>query len=104
MIAPTIHLNGTSAASLVDALWGAYCAAVNLEGALIACHPHGRDYYPQGDDAIGQAIDESRARQYEAYRIRQAIDAILEGIRKQDPTGYDEGVRRAEERLAGAKH
>ena len=62
MVKPTIHLNGTSASDLNAAYMSAWTAVNDAMFALAKCGPHGRDYYPQGDDAIVVAAREHRAR------------------------------------------
>jgi hypothetical protein len=83
MIFPTIHLNGTSKAELLEQLSNAYSALTDAQQALCNCAPNGRDYYPQGDDAIKQAGKEHRARidaitliQADLMKIAEHIDGI----------------------------
>lgn len=70
---PTVHLNGTSREALVAQLRQAGTALLAARHALENAAPHGRDYYPQGDEAIVQATAEHRS------RLRR-IDAIYEEI------------------------
>jgi len=80
MIFPTIHMNGTSAKSLIDqnrAAWNALRAAVE---ALDAAAPNGRDYYPQGDYAIGEAMHEHTERVKPLLKAMRELDAIAEYI------------------------
>ena len=80
MIFPTIHMNGTSAESLVDqnrAAWNALRSAVE---ALDAAAPNGRDYYPQGDHAIGEAMREHTERVKPLLKAMRELDAIAEHI------------------------
>lgn len=92
MLVPTLHLNGSSADALFEQ---ARAVAEVLRLALDAmayATPHGRDYYPQGPDALRQATEEHRLRcnkvaevlkEYEelAKKIAKARDARLEGKR-----------------------
>jgi hypothetical protein len=55
MITPTIHLNGTSAGELQEGYERAYRALTGAIEALGQTAPNGRDYYPQGPDAILKA-------------------------------------------------
>lgn len=59
---PTIHLNGTPLARLIEANTAALDAVRNAVTALQEVAPHGRDYYPQEEGALGVAIDEWRER------------------------------------------
>lgn len=47
VIAPIIHLNGTSADRLKEALSEAYLRLGDATEALRQCCPNGRDYYPE---------------------------------------------------------
>jgi hypothetical protein len=58
MMTPTVHLNGTSREDLrlqyLQAIAALHLAAKALAGTC----PNGRDYYPQGPDAIQRALQE----------------------------------------------
>ncbi len=73
MTKPTIHLNGTSAKDLLEQYRAAMEAISAAGDALAKCGPNGRDYYPQGPEAVGKAIDEHRSR-------RQRLEAIYDEI------------------------
>lgn len=62
MIKPSIHLNGTSAGALFDGYVKAMLAVDAAIEKLAQASPHGRDYYPQGDDAFDKARAEHTAR------------------------------------------
>lgn len=62
MTVPTIHLNGTSGERLADAYASAAAAIEVALEALRETAPNGRDYYPQGPDAMESAIREYQAR------------------------------------------
>ena len=55
---PTIHLNGTSREALLEQYRDACDAVRTAMKAVADASPHGRDYYPQGKEAINKAIDE----------------------------------------------
>lgn len=59
---PTIHTNGTGAAGLFEQLANTTSQLRQTLRVLEASAPHGRDYYPQGDDAITEAIAEHVSR------------------------------------------
>lgn len=63
IVAPTVHLNGTSREQLLEPVREALEAARKLEAALQAAAPNGRDYYTQNAAALSTAV-----RQHEAYR------------------------------------
>lgn len=70
-IFPTVHMNGTSKRELVESYEKAAYAIAQAQDALSACSPNGRDYYPQGNDAISKAMAEfSQAMEHlEAARL-----------------------------------
>ena len=70
---PTIHLNGTSPQDLLDGYRAAMDAVQAAGEALAKCGPNGRDYYPQGPDAIGVAADQHRMR-------REAVMAVYDEL------------------------
>jgi hypothetical protein len=59
---PTIHLNGSNGQALADAYSAAYAALDAVIPLLCETAPNGRDYYPQGPDALTTAEDEHRKR------------------------------------------
>lgn len=76
MIKPTVHLNGTSADDLVEGYCKAQraiCKALITMGDIC---PHGRDYYPQGD----QAYDQARAEHSDRVTRLQSVVAELEQL------------------------
>ena len=55
---PTIHLNGTSRERLIEQYTAAADAINDAYHALMAAAPNGRDYYPQGPQAMEAATRE----------------------------------------------
>jgi len=80
MILPTIHLNGTSKANLIDALCTASVALDAAYSALKQTAPNGRDYYPQGAEALGKAIFEHMDRLRRLDVIKDEIDQLTMAI------------------------
>ena len=80
MIYPTIHLNGTSKESLLEDIEKAYAAIGEAQQALAQMTPNGRDYYPQGPDAIYKALEEHRQRQQKLEDVRKELQDIAEHI------------------------
>ena len=79
-IVPTIHLNGTSGASLKAEYYAAYEAIDAAVEALAAATCNARDFYPQGADAYykareerAEAFDKLRQVQHYAGKILMAI-------------------------------
>lgn len=73
MLTPTIHLNGTSAESLLKTSDHAIRKLREAISALGEAMPNARDYYHQGSEAFYQAQNEHRARE-------QAIAKVLEDM------------------------
>ena len=77
---PTIHLNGTSAREL---LAGYSDACVGIHEALAMLRrssPNGRDYYPQGPEAINTAIREHRAREAKLLEVLRELETLGEHV------------------------
>lgn len=62
MKTPTVHINGTSQKDLLAQLQTVYRACAVAQQALAAATPNGRDYYPQGPEALRQALAAHQAR------------------------------------------
>lgn len=80
MITPTIHLNGTSRETLLAQATNATEALTDAIEAMRAMAPNGRDYYPQGDNAIRAAIQEHSARIVKLNEVHAEVMAIAEAI------------------------
>jgi hypothetical protein len=85
MMFPTVHLNGTSR----DELRNQYLQAIGLlfkaRRALADCCPNGRDYYPQGPDAIETATLEHAGR---CLKIDEVIDEMQHLCMELEPEKY----------------
>ena len=74
---PTIHLNGTSAHELFEALDTAIDAIRVGQKRLAQAAPNGRDYYPQGSEGVSEAVNQHERR----YDDLQGILAELTEMR-----------------------
>lgn len=83
MIFPTVHLNGTSKAGLMEQYQRALEALRQAELALSDASPHARDYYIKGANAENQAITEHQARMRKIEEISAEIEAIVMNIFEQ---------------------
>ena len=73
---PTIHMNGTSASSLLE-LYADASATVRVAIDDVAkTGPHGRDYYPQGDEALTKAIEQHRARLQKLEDVLKELEEL----------------------------
>jgi hypothetical protein len=80
LVRPTVHMNGTSRQALHQAYFNAYEALDAAGQALMQAAPHGRDYYPQGPDAINAAGAQHRARIAAIASVRLEIEALCLGL------------------------
>lgn len=55
LLPPTIHLNGTSKDELLNQLEAVVSALDAALAAINAAAPNGRDFYPQGPEALTKA-------------------------------------------------
>lgn len=70
---PTVHLNGTPGERLLDGYRDVLTACRELAQTLENAEPNARDFYVQGDAAIGKAMAEHNAR---VERIRLTMNEI----------------------------
>lgn len=77
---PTVHLNGTSKAELQRQLLDAIIALGDAEIAVQKAAPNGRDYYPQGRNAINDALTEHASRLSRLASVRSELEQIAEGL------------------------
>lgn len=82
VIAPIIHLNGTSAERLKDALSNAYDKLYEASEALRECGPNGRDYYLK-PGLMEKAIEQHRGRQHAIRDVMAGIEAEMDAIDEQ---------------------
>ncbi len=79
---PTIHLNGTPRYMLVAELSRASRALDEAYQALKETAPNGRDYYPQGPEAMEAATREHMDRLGRLDAIKKEVDALALAIDK----------------------
>jgi queuine/archaeosine tRNA-ribosyltransferase len=77
---PTIHMNGTAAQDLLSDICAALEAIRNAEEAMKAVCPNGRDYYPQGPDAIQEALRQHANRLHNLRAVYSELEEIGEAI------------------------
>ena len=83
---PTIHMNGTSAVYLKEALENAYSSIGDAQKALRQTTPNARDYYVQSDpEAYKKAADQHYARLQALENIRTELVDICNAIDSQIP-------------------
>ena len=78
MIKPTIHLNGTSARSLIEEWEKAYDALNAAYKSMKECAPNGRDYYPQGPNSLDTAIGEHLRRLSQVDSVINEYELLIE--------------------------
>jgi hypothetical protein len=80
---PTVHMNGTSYADLLEHVLKAYRSLRDTEQALRDMTPNGKDYYIQGDGA-GEEARRQHQRRLNAIRdIQEELEEIACGIQDQ---------------------
>ena len=82
IIAPIIHLNGTSAFRLKEALEHVYTGLCNVREDLRECAPNGRDYYLK-PGKLDLAIEQHRRRDDVLGKLMAEIELEMEAIDKQ---------------------
>ena len=80
MMVPFIHLNGTSHQTLLEQTDAAFRAVTGAIEALQVAAPNHRDYYPRGDAAWRQVLQEHRTRLEALERVRNELNTILIAI------------------------
>lgn len=76
MMLPTIHLNGTNARDLLEDQMKAMNAIREAIRLLAAAGPNGRDYYPQGAQAIQHALEEHDQRLLVLRNVLAEVEAL----------------------------
>lgn len=77
---PTVHMNGTSKAELLETLGEASEALDAAFRAVKQTGPNGRDYYPQGPGEMTRAVTEHESRLRRIDDLKAEIEALLDGI------------------------
>lgn len=80
MIHPTVHLNGTSATSLLEQYTAARDALAVAHQAINQAAPHRRDYYPQGPAALFKATAEHVDRMRCLESLKKEYDELIEEV------------------------
>ena len=84
MIAPRVHLNGTSKNALLDAIHTASIAINSAADKLRDTAPHARDYYVISTDAYPQARDEYIARLNHLHAANDELIAMYRAIEENE--------------------
>lgn len=79
LIAPIVHLNGTSKESLLEARQEVYDALNEAYRALREIAPNGRDYYVK-PGLMEKAVEQHRRRQQVLDDLMKEIEAEMEAI------------------------
>lgn len=85
LVAPTVHLNGSDGKQLHKTLEAAIDAVDKAVNAVMECYPHGRDYYPQNDDAAYTwARDQHNERVKALTKVQADLTEISRNVRRQN--------------------
>jgi hypothetical protein len=82
IIAPCVHLNGTSKDALLDQLGAVYSALENARHMLQQAAPNGRDYYI-GPHSLNDAIMQQRDRLLALDTVQRSVEAEMDLINAQ---------------------
>ena len=82
LVRPTVHMNGTSRASLVEQRLDVYTAAKALLEAMAQARPHGRDHYPPNSQPLAEAQAIHNAREMSVQAIIDAVQAEALALQK----------------------
>ncbi|MGH7164989.1 MAG: hypothetical protein ACREIS_05625 [Nitrospiraceae bacterium] len=82
---PTIHSNGTSWRALLSEVIVAARAMRLAEDALREAWPNGRDYYPQGDQALQRVEGEWNDMQRRLVSVRLDLERFADGLHDLEP-------------------
>ena len=80
MKVPSIHLNGTPQDRLPEQAMEAAGAVGAAVEKLAATAPNGRDYYPQGDGAVSEALSEHYDRLSRLESVRRELEDLALAI------------------------
>lgn len=83
MRTPTIHMNGSSPEHLLKGLKEAYRAVGIAMRALDEAAPNGRDYYPQGYNAVEEATREHQLRAVKLRSVREELQELVISVQTQ---------------------
>ncbi len=86
LVVPIVHMNGSSAKTLIANLEKAYVAVNDASKVLREIAPHARDYYVSPDpDLYNKARVQHDHRLLGLHAIMDSLVAELEGIQAQNP-------------------
>lgn len=80
---PTIHMNGSNAGALIEALMTARSKLMDAMRAMQDVCPNGRDYYPQGHAAMQEALRQHANRMHSLDAITRELEEIAVAINEQ---------------------
>lgn len=84
MTKPTIHMNGTSLDRLMEYNQRAINALQEALETMAQTGPNGRDYYPQGPEAMQAAQAEHYARMLKVQEVMRELNEIGEYLGEEE--------------------
>ena len=85
MMVPTVHMNGTAASVLMEEAEEAVHRISHAIDAVRQMTVNGRDYYPQGIDALGQATREHEARLNALREVQRELRDYINALAEAQP-------------------
>lgn len=82
IIFPMVHLNGTGETTLRREYYDFYKALCKAQSAMKELTFHARDYYPLGENAFSDAIDERREMMDSLVEFRKYIQMHVYELNK----------------------
>jgi hypothetical protein len=76
-------MNGSNPETLLEGLTEAYRAVDAAMRALDEAAPNGRDYYPQGPDAVQEATREHQLRAAKLRSVREELQELVVSVQDQ---------------------
>jgi hypothetical protein len=77
---PTVHLNGTPAKSLFDGLQATLEALHEAQRRMAEAGPNGRDYYPQGPQAMTAVMEQHEQRHLDLNRMMRELEEMRDHV------------------------
>ena len=94
MTFPTVHLNGTSAETLIEGYCNARTAVMAAQDALAQIEFNARDYYVKGPDAYPAARKEHTARLAALAKIADELLQIAMDVQDQQQEREEQRAQR----------
>jgi hypothetical protein len=79
---PSVHMNGTKDFDLLNQLVGAVEGLRLAQRNLMLAAPNGRDYYPQGQEAMQRVMDQHERRCQDLHRMLTELEEMRDHVQE----------------------